>query len=92
MGRIASFYYMKHQTMATFAQQLRPGMDVRVRPLDSAVVACQAIWYRTKTLHLHNTCPALLLTLPLPLRSPCCLCCALPPSLPSSRCGTMKTS
>ena len=37
MGRIASFYYMKHQTMATFAQQLRPGMDVRVsRPLGSA--------------------------------------------------------
>ncbi|KAL4422681.1 hypothetical protein ABPG75_008878 [Micractinium tetrahymenae] len=29
MGRIASFYYMRHQTMATFAQQLGPGMDVR---------------------------------------------------------------
>ena len=32
MGRIASFYYMRHQTMATFAQALGPGMDVQVRP------------------------------------------------------------
>lgn len=31
MGRIASFYYMRHQTMATFAQALGPGMDVQVR-------------------------------------------------------------
>lgn len=31
MGRIASFYYMRHQTMAIFAQELGPGMDVRVR-------------------------------------------------------------
>lgn len=30
MGRIASFYYMRHQTMATFAQALGPGMDVQV--------------------------------------------------------------
>ncbi|PRW32956.1 activating signal cointegrator 1 complex subunit 3 isoform B [Chlorella sorokiniana] len=29
MGRIASFYYMRHQTMATFAQALGPGMDVQ---------------------------------------------------------------
>ena len=35
MGRIASFYYMRHTTMATFAQQLRPGMDVQVRVLGS---------------------------------------------------------
>lgn len=31
MGRIASFYYLRHQTMAVFAQQLGPGMDVQVR-------------------------------------------------------------
>lgn len=30
MGRIASFYYMRHQTMATFAQHLGPGMNVQV--------------------------------------------------------------
>ena len=31
MGRIASFYYMHHQTMATFAQHLTHGMDVQAR-------------------------------------------------------------
>ena len=41
MGRIASFYYMKHQTMATFAQQLRPGMDVRVRSFLQWLYGCQ---------------------------------------------------
>lgn len=29
MGRIASSYYMRHQTMATFAQRLGPGMSVQ---------------------------------------------------------------
>ncbi|GAB4820015.1 hypothetical protein N2152v2_007061 [Parachlorella kessleri] len=29
LGRIASYYYMRHQTMATFAQHVGPGMDVQ---------------------------------------------------------------
>lgn len=42
MGRIASFYYMKHQTMATFAQRLGPGMAVQVSPAAMMGCACTA--------------------------------------------------
>ncbi len=30
MGRIASFYYLKHTTMAFLRQHLGPGMDLKV--------------------------------------------------------------
>ena len=42
MGRIASFYYLRHQTMAVFAQQLGPGMDVQVRRPAARVLQLRA--------------------------------------------------
>lgn len=31
LGRIASYYYMRHQTMAIFVRHLGPGMDLQVK-------------------------------------------------------------
>jgi hypothetical protein len=36
LGRIASYYYMRHQTMAIFALHVGPGMDIQVRQLAAA--------------------------------------------------------
>ena len=33
MGRICSFYYLKHQTMGLFATTLKPAMDFQQVPL-----------------------------------------------------------
>lgn len=43
VGRVASFYYLKHQTMAGFTQGLQPDMgvaDVRIASTASPLPAC----------------------------------------------------
>lgn len=52
MGRICSFYYLKHQTMGLFAASLHPDMDfkqVRLTAGSTVKTACANRWGCTKS-------------------------------------------
>lgn len=45
MGRICSFYYLKHQTMGLFASMLKPEMDLK-----------QVLWHSPHSLPARRMC------------------------------------